>query len=287
MENKRIMVIGGTGYIGSEIVGQLLRENYDVSVLARKERMNSVPRMYIGNVLDKAFLNENLKGFDVVIYLAAIVRTFNKSKYVENVRGTVNTINAMKDNNIRKLIYFSTQKVHIENTGPYGDSKKTSEKEVLRSGLDYVILRPNYVYGVDRKNDFFRLARCIRSTGICPVIGTGNSLLQPINKTAAAGITSRLLKNYQFNLVADISGDSTLTINQVCCYMRDLGDLRFITFHFPIGMLKLCRILLPFDIEGYDSDMVAKGSCCSCKGHSNFREDLHGILGLLNKDAGA
>ena len=286
MENKRIMVIGGTGYIGSEIVGQLLKENYDVSVLARKEGITSVPRMYIGNVLDKSFLNENLNGFDVVIYLAAIVRTFNKSKYGENARGTVNTINAMKENNIQKLIYFSTQKVHIDNTGPYGDSKKISENEVLRSGLDYVILRPNYVYGVDRNNDFFKLARCIKSTGICPVIGTGNSLFQPINKTAVAGITSRLLKNYQSNLVADISGNSTITINQLCCYMRELGDLRFITFHFPIGMLKLCRMLLPFDIEGYDSDMVAKGSCHSYEGYSNFQRDLQGILRLLNSDVG-
>ena len=51
----------------------------------------------------------------------------------------------MQKINKKRIIYFSTQNIYIDHTGPYGDSKKLCENILLSSQLDYIIIRPNYV----------------------------------------------------------------------------------------------------------------------------------------------
>ena len=151
MENKRILVIGGSGYIGKEIVHKLLSYKYEITILSRNPEVNHL-KLLKGSVLDKSFLLKNVKNFDLIICLASVIRSIKKSKYKENIIGIRNLIEVMEKNHLQKLIYFSTQNVLIEKTGEYGNSKKECEKIVTKSGLNYVIIRPNYVYGIDKEN---------------------------------------------------------------------------------------------------------------------------------------
>lgn len=81
---------------------------------------------------------DNIKQYDIVIFLAAIVRTFKKSDYKKNIVGLKNTIKLMNPN--QKFIYFSTQNVIIKKTGPYGDSKKKLAKMLKPEwGVDIII----------------------------------------------------------------------------------------------------------------------------------------------------
>ena len=56
MEDKRILVIGGTGYIGKEVCSELLKRGYFVSVLSRKLKESDKVKVLNGSVLDKGFL---------------------------------------------------------------------------------------------------------------------------------------------------------------------------------------------------------------------------------------
>ena len=78
MENKRILVIGGSGYIGQEIVPKLIELNNDVTIMSRYVAPSTNYKTIRGSVLNKALLENIIGDFDLVIYLAAVIRTIKK-----------------------------------------------------------------------------------------------------------------------------------------------------------------------------------------------------------------
>jgi NADH dehydrogenase len=260
MQNKRILVIGGSGYIGTEIVTGLIKAGFQVTILSRKPNNRRNVRILRGNCLDQEFLLKTIKGFDVVIYLAATVRSLDKSKYKQNTICLKNVIFAMKKNLLRKLVYFSTQNIYIKRTGPYGNSKKQSEKILLNTDLDYIILRLNYVYGIDTKNDFYRLFRLISNFRICPIIGRGKNLFEPINKEDVAAITISLVSNYKARQIYDLSGNKRISINYISNFIRDVTRRKFLVIKIPLKIMKFFSFLFPFDIEGYEADRLARSN---------------------------
>ena len=190
---KKILIIGGTGYIGREIVKKLRNKNYEVAVLSRKSNTLKDIKCIQCSLLNKELLKEKINGFDVIIYSAGIVRTIMKWKYDENLPGVKNLVEAMNFNNIKKLIYFSTQYVYIDKTGPYGRSKKECDRIIENSGLDYIMVRPDFVYGIDKQH-FYKLALLAKKTRILPIIGAAKRL-QPINKEDVARVTISLIDN--------------------------------------------------------------------------------------------
>ena len=242
MENKRILVIGGSGYIGTEVVQVLLNYNYNVTVLSRNPNIGNV-KILRGSVLDKDFLLNTVKGFDLIIYLTAVIRSINKSKYKEIVTGLKNLIESMKKNNLKRLIYFSTQNVLIKKTGEYGDSKKECEKVLINSDLNYVIIRPNYVYGIDKKNFFYNLSNIIKKFRICFIIGNGENKIQPINKNDLAKITLDCVKNFKNGLILNASGKDIISINEIIKIISEETSIKFFRFHIPLLFLKFFKIV--------------------------------------------
>lgn len=281
MENKRILVIGGTGYIGESVVNRFDKEGYQVVVLSRNpERYESGKRIrrIKGSVLNREFLLKNLKDFDAVIYLAAIVRTLNKSKYEENIIGLKNTIEAMRVNKINKILYFSTQNVYLKKTGPYGNSKKICEEIICRAALDYMIIRPNYVYGIDTRNDFYKLYKIMKKTGICPIIGSGDTKIQPLNKNDLAEITLKCMEEWKSKGEIDVSGRTTISINQIADAIKKQANLKCISFHIPVWLLRICAWAVPFDVDGYTEDRISPESANTKKGSADIEEDIKKMI---------
>lgn len=174
----KILVTGGAGYIGSVATYMLLQKGHELVVFDNfttgnegvlkkfQEKYPSKFQYYNIDLLDKKGVNNVLdkeKGIEAVLHYAAFCKVNesmeNPYKYFENnVYGSLNFIESMRDHNIDKLVFSSTCALYGETqyipvdekhptnpTNPYGESKLMVEKIIewygKLKGLNYVILR--------------------------------------------------------------------------------------------------------------------------------------------------
>jgi UDP-glucose 4-epimerase len=181
LRGRRVLVIGGAGFIGSHVVEQLVREDvgeiivYDDFTRGTAKNLETAlrdPRVKIfelgGNILHTDLLDTAMKGVDCVFHLAALwllhCNDFPRSAFEVNIRGTFNVLEACVANKVGRLIYSSSASVYgdavetpmteehpFNNRTFYGATKVAGEQMCRafhqRYGLDYVGLRYMNVYG--------------------------------------------------------------------------------------------------------------------------------------------
>ncbi len=181
LNNKRIMVVGGAGLIGSHVVDELLNTGvkeilvYDNMFRGNSHNLEEAikdPRVKInphgGDILHEDILDRALEGIDGVVHLAALwllhCHEYPRSAFEVNVRGTFNILEACRKHEIEKLVYSSSASVYgdavvepMEEDHPYnnwtfyGATKIAGEHMIKayhkRYGLKGIGLRYMNVYG--------------------------------------------------------------------------------------------------------------------------------------------
>lgn len=125
--NKKVLVTGADGFIGSHLTELLLEEGYEVRALSVYNSFNywgwlddiKHPRLEVvsGDVRDAAFCRHITQGCDTVFHLAALIAIpysyVASESYVDtNIKGTLNMCQAALDHNVRRLIVTSTSEVY-------------------------------------------------------------------------------------------------------------------------------------------------------------------------------
>src|SRR5437867_3448765 len=181
LRGKRMLVIGGAGFIGSHLVDELVKTEvgeilvYDNFSRGTRENLADAlrdPRVRIfelgGDIVQTDILNAAMKGVDGVFHLAALwllhCHDYPRSAFEVNIRGTFNVLEACVANRVGRLVYSSSASVYgdaveepmteshpLNNTNFYGATKVAGEQMCRafhhRYGLDYVGLRYMNVYG--------------------------------------------------------------------------------------------------------------------------------------------
>lgn len=112
----KTLVTGTTGFLGSALLRELLRDGRAVKILARKDAdMRNVDGLdcetAFGDLRDKASLSAAMKGCDVLYHAAAYYSLWNQDKkeiYAVNVQGTRNILEAAFEKGLNKVVYTST-----------------------------------------------------------------------------------------------------------------------------------------------------------------------------------
>ncbi len=173
-----VLVTGGTGFLGSYIIKQLVEKGYNVRALRRsnklpfwiaKEILEKVEWVE-GDVLDVIALENAMNGVDTIIHSAAIVSFATKDRkemYQVNVEGTANVVNIALEKNVRRLVHISSVAAlgRTANGGHVNEEKKWEESKVnthyakskfkaelqvwrgISEGLEAVILNPSTILG--------------------------------------------------------------------------------------------------------------------------------------------
>lgn len=200
--NEKILITGGTGFLGSHTAIKLNNLGYEVTVSGRKEKsdaslLNNEIKYIQLDITNEQQVRKSIINFDYVIHCAALASPFGpyQSFYNANVVGTKNIINAVLNSNTKRLIYISTPSVYFDFTDKlsiketdalpktqyshYAQTKHIADNLIRdafhKKQLPVVSLRPRAIFGPGDQTITPRILKS-KIFGRIPLIKGGNAI---------------------------------------------------------------------------------------------------------------
>ena len=198
--NKRLLVTGGSGFVGSALIKRLLSEHREVFAVGRSEVDLPVETVKVSSFSELGALGNKLGSVDVVVHCAARAHVMNDdtqdplAEYRKvNVDGALNLARHAAESGVKRFVFVSSIKVNGEQTlpgnpftedvapapeDPYGFSKYEAEQQLqalsAETGMELVIIRPPLVYGPGVKGNFASMIRLMEKGLPLPLGAVGN-----------------------------------------------------------------------------------------------------------------
>lgn len=202
MSTKTAFVTGGTGFLGRNLIGELLEQSWEVTALHRPtsslERLKGLSvRLVEGDLHAPASLEAAIpRGVDAVFHVAGNTSVWPlaaQRQYRDNVEGTRHMVAAALARGARRFVHTSSFVVYDHSQGPvteetpqtgahsrvsYFRTKALAEEEVragIDRGLDAVILNPAHILGPHDRDNWARVLRMVHQgklPGVPPGAGT-------------------------------------------------------------------------------------------------------------------
>ena len=154
---KKILILGGTGFVGRHLCEKLAEGAYRVTVLTRRranaKHLQMLPMVDVveGSAYDAAALTPLLAEHDVVVNLVAILHGTESAFDKAHVQLPLALVNACNAAGQRRIVHISSLGADINAPAMYQRSKARGEAVLQRSGLDVSVLRPSVIFGAEDK----------------------------------------------------------------------------------------------------------------------------------------
>jgi uncharacterized protein YbjT (DUF2867 family) len=236
MNPQTIVVLGGTGFVGSRLVLRLQRDGHRIRVLSRnRERhpaLRVLPRVWIDtvDVYDRARLERHLAGADCAINLVGILnepRDDGRGFQRAHVDLTQVLVDACMAAGVPRLLQMSALRAG-EGDSHYLRSRGEAEARVCASPLAWTIFRPSVIFG-EGDGLFFRFARLLRLTPVLPLARAG-ARFQPVYVGDVAEAFARALVHpHTAGRTYELAGPDVIALGDlVRLTARLLGKRRWI-----------------------------------------------------------
>ena len=231
-----ILLIGGTGKLGSRILEKLHLGGYEFKCFLR-QYSEEIDDMGVEITYGSLEYYEDalrvMKGIDIVISTPCI-----NGEYYENL------IKACKESNIKQGIFISSTSIFTKLNAKSKVTKLKREKAIKESGIPYTIIRPTMIYGIKNDGNMCRLIKYLKKFPVMPIFGSGNYLMQPVlyddlADAVIAAINNKAALNNEYN----IAGLDEITYNQVVDTVAEALNKKILKVHLPYK-LSLCLIKL-------------------------------------------
>lgn len=257
MELKKVLLIGGGGFVGGWIANRLSERGIRVTIPSR-HRDNAkdpilLPTVYVVNadVNEPAQLASLMKGVDAVINLVGILHDGDSSqpygkRFAEaHVELPKKIIEAMKQTGVRRLVHMSALKASADAPSSYLRSKAAGEAAVLAAAkdLDVTLFRPSVIFG---PNDAFlnKFASLLNLFPVLPLAGA-TARFQPVYiADVADAMVDCLTRSDTFGQVYELAGPRSYSLREMVDYVAKLSGRCRLVFNLGGGLATLqARIL--------------------------------------------
>lgn len=215
MHTNKIILPGGAGLVGQNLVARLKAKGYTNIVVLDKHRKNIevLKKVQPDVTVEYADLAEpgqwqrHFVNADVVVMLQAQIGGNDYQDFVRNnVDSTRLILDAIKANDVPRLVHISSSVVESVADDFYTQSKKDQERMVLESGIPCPILRPTLMFGWFDRKHLGWLSRFMKKVPVFPIPGHGRYMRQPLYAGDFCNVIIDCIQNRSHNGIYNISG---------------------------------------------------------------------------------
>ena len=218
---KKILVLGGTGFVGRHVCEKLSRLSYRVTVPTRRREnaklVQHLPRLDVleADIHDPAVLAQLVAGHDAVINLVAILHGDEAAFERTHVALPTSLAQACVPTGVRRVVHVSALGAALDAPSMYQRSKARGEAALQAAGMDLTILRPSVIFGADDKflNMFSSLQKVFP---VMPLAGSATRFQPVWVEDVAQAIVNSVAQNVQsVPAIAEACGPDVFTLKEL------------------------------------------------------------------------
>lgn len=263
-KSQKIIVLGGTGFVGRSLVHALQAAGHRVDVLSRNRELQRELGVYPDvrtlstNVYDGAALARRFAGADVVVNLVGVLQNNGfggKDFQRAHVALTETVIAAMKQAGVPRLLQMSSLRAG-EGDSHYLRSRGQAEAKVKASGLAWTLFQPSVIFGPG-DGLFCRFAPLLKLAPVLPLARAG-ARFQPVYvKDVASAFVRALERPDSVGKIYPLVGPKTLSLAELVRWTAQILGVRRLVLPLPgfLGYLQgLAFDPLPAGLKPFSSD---------------------------------
>ncbi|MDQ3467431.1 MAG: complex I NDUFA9 subunit family protein [Chloroflexota bacterium] len=239
----RILITGGTGFVGSAIQSALAGRPLRLLVrnpAKHAHQATDLVEVVEGDVTDAESLRRTMDDCEAVIHLVAIIDERGGATFDKVIRqGSVNVIDEAQRAGVTRLLHMSALGAIHDPKFAYFEAKWQAEQAVQRSPLAWTIFRPSIIFG---PGDGFItvLANLVSAAPLVPVVGSGESTFQPIRVNEVAASYARALDDPKtIGQIYELGGGQIYTYEEMIDLLKVKLGKRGLNIHIPVPLMKL------------------------------------------------
>jgi uncharacterized protein YbjT (DUF2867 family) len=178
-----LLLTGATGTVGRAVLRRLVSEGVPVRCLVRDPRRLGPERVRVqialGDLGDHLSFRHALRGVDVVVHLASVIRD-QPGGSIEELSGvaTWRLVQAAERAGVKRFVFFSTLGASTRSPARLMRAKAVAERAVVASGLEHTVFAPSIIYSAS--DPYLRLLARMAWLPLMPIPGSGRATFQPI-----------------------------------------------------------------------------------------------------------
>jgi len=216
----RVLILGGTGFVGRHVCEKLTRLGCNMTVVTRRARqaraIQNLPRVQVleGDVYNAEFLSHCMASHDVVINLIAILHGTDAAFDKAHVQLPQTIVKACQASGVHRLIHISALGASLQGPSLYQRSKARGEEVLKQSGLALTLLQPSVIFG--KEDQFLNLFAKLQSlTPVVPLAGA-STRFQPVwVEDVAAAVVHCVTHPNTIGQTYEICGPDIFTLQEL------------------------------------------------------------------------
>ncbi len=283
MDIKKVLLLGGSGFVGTYIVNRLSQRGIEVTVPTRRRERTKALIMQPGvempeaNINDEELLTELMRDHDAVINLVGILHSrdvqfpYSRDFAEAHVELPKKIVAACKAAGVRRLVHMSALHANPAAPSEYLASKGDGEALVMaaKNELDITVFRPSVIFGLG--DSFITMfANVLKKLPFFP-LGFGRARFQPVwAADVADAFIESLADTATFGQAYDLVGPKIYTLRELVDYTAELcgSHAKIIPLsegfaYLQAGLMWLAPkpLMSPDNLRSMQVDSICEGNC--------------------------